>query len=278
MYDLRVAPGRLSHILQAVYCEPWLIRPETHATIGRIVQAHLSGDAHSGGLALESFAEQEAAPIRRDVDGVAVISIDGVIGKRVGQLEKSSGVTNVDEVAQVFAEAHADDKIRGILLDINSPGGSVTGTPELAGAIRESQKPTVAYTDMQAASAAYWIASQAHHLVAAPTATVGSIGVYMAILDQSRAAEMQGVKVDVIKSGRLKGAGIPGTSLSDEQRAHFQAQSDFIHAGFRHAVRAGRKREIADELMEGQSYYAQQVVREGLVDRLGTIQDAMALI
>ena len=130
-------------------------------------------------------------------------------------------------------------------------------------------KPTVAFTDTEAASAAYWIGSAADRFVATPSATVGSIGVYMAIPDVSKAYESMGVKMEVIKSGSLKGAGIEGTSLSDAQRANLQEQVNAIHADFREAVRS-KRRLAKDEDMEGQVFSGKVAARKGLVTGLGT--------
>jgi ClpP class serine protease len=127
----------------------------------------------------------------------------------------------------------------------------------------------VAFTDTEAASAAYWIGSAADRFVATPSATVGSVGVYMAIPDYSKAFEMEGVRMDVIKSGTLKGAGIPGTSLTDAQRADLQAQVEEIHADFKASV-LGKRSMVADEDMEGQVFSGRTAARKGLVTGLGT--------
>ena len=86
--------------------------------------------------------------------------------------------------------------------------GSIRFLEELANKIRDLAKPTMAYTDSEMASAAYWIASAADKVVASPSSTVGSVGVYMVVADYSKAAEAQGIKMVVIKSGKFKGAGI----------------------------------------------------------------------
>jgi signal peptide peptidase SppA len=155
------------------------------------------------------------------------------------------------------------------VVDISSPGGTVTGVEEAAAALAQSSKPTVAFTATEAASAAYWIGASADRFVATPSSTVGSVGVYMAIPDYSKAFDMAGVKMDVIKSGTLKGAGIPGTSLSDAQRADLQEQVNAIHAEFRASVRS-KRRMVKDEDMEGQVFSGRQAAGKGLVTGLGT--------
>lgn len=200
---------------------------------------------------------------------VGVIPLRGVIGKGLSRLESLTGAADVDELSDSLDDMEEDDEVEVIIIDISSPGGTVTGVEEVAAKLARSKKRTIAFTDTEAASAAYWIGSAADRFVATPSATVGSIGVYMAIPDYSKAFEMQGVKMDVIKSGTLKGAGIPGTSLSDAQRADLQAQVEAIHADFKAAVR-GKRKMAKDEDMEGQVFSGRQAAQKGLVTGLGT--------
>ena len=200
---------------------------------------------------------------------VGVIPLRGVIGKGLSRLEALTGAVDVDEFTSSLEDMEDDDEIEYIIIDISSPGGTVTGVEEAAAMVARSNKKTIAFTDTEAASAAYWIGSAADRFVATPSATVGSIGVYMAIPDYSKAFEMQGVKMDVIKSGTLKGAGIPGTSLTDAQRADLQAQVEAIHADFKANVRSKRSL-VKDEDMEGQVFSGRQAAGKGLVTGLAT--------
>lgn len=200
---------------------------------------------------------------------VGVIPLRGVIGKGLSRLETLTGAADVDELDSSLDDMEDDEEVEVIIIDISSPGGTVTGVEEVAAKLARSKKRTIAFTDTEAASAAYWIGSAADRFVATPSATVGSIGVYMAIPDYSKAFEMQGVRMDVIKSGTLKGAGIPGTSLSDAQRADLQAQVEAIHADFKASVR-GKRMLAKDEDMEGQVFSGRQAAQKGLVTGLGT--------
>jgi len=200
---------------------------------------------------------------------VGIIPLRGVIGKGLSRLEALTGAADGDEFTTAIEAMEDDEEVEYIVVDISSPGGTVTGVEEAASMLARSSKKTVAFTDTEAASAAYWIGSAADRFVATPSATVGSIGVYMAIPDYSKAFEMQGVKMEVIKSGTLKGAGIPGTSLSDAQRADLQAQVEAIHAEFKAAVR-GKRKLAKDEDMEGQVFSGRQAAQKGLVTGLGT--------
>jgi protease-4 len=165
-----------------------------------------------------------------------------------------------------------------VVLSINSPGGSVTGIPESAARVAAltKTKEVHAFVDAMACSAAYYIASQADHIAAAPSAILGSIGVYMAVLDATRNLEMEGYKVDLITAGKYKAMGSPFKPLSSEERAMLQSSCDALHADFRAAVKSGRRaatdagghQTVADSAMEGQWFDGKQALENRLVDEL----------
>ena len=209
------------------------------------------------------------APVPYIVDGVGVVPIVGIISKGVSPLEKMMGAVDVNDLSATLDAMAADPAVDKIAFNISSPGGTVTGVEELANKIRDLGKPTMAYTDSEMASAAYWLGSQADRVVASPSATVGSVGVYMAIPDMSKLYEASGVRMVVIKStgSPLKGAGIEGTSLSDEQLADLQASVDSIHEDFKAAIRSKRKM-VADSALRGQVFSGKQAAAQGLVTGL----------
>lgn len=242
--------------------EPLLIDPSRAAD-------HASAAANAGLLeeTLSLVFGKKPEPFK--AGRVGVIPLRGVIGKGLTRLESLTGAADVDEFTSALEAMEDDPEVEYIVVDISSPGGTVTGVEEAASMLARSGKKTVAFTDTEAASAAYWIGSAADRFVATPSATVGSVGVYMAIPDYSKAFEMQGVRMDVIKSGDLKGVGIPGTSLTEAQRADLQAQVESIHAEFKAAVR-GKRRLAKDEDMQGQVFSGRQAAQKGLVTGLGT--------
>ena len=216
------------------------------------------------------------APKPYVVDGIGVIPIVGVIGKGLSPMEKMMGAVDVADIADAVDAFAASPEVNSIALQISSPGGTVTGVEELANKIRNLKKPTMAYTDSEMASAAYWIGSATDKVVASPSSTVGSIGVYLAIPDYSKAAEMAGIKMVVLKSGKFKGAGIEGTSLNADQVSNLQASVDGIHADFKAAVNAKRKMVQADS-MEGQTFSGKQAASNGLVGALSdSFSEALA--
>jgi len=200
-------------------------------------------------------------------NGVGVIPVVGVIGKSLSPLEKMMGAVDVADLSDAVDAFAANPEVEKVAFQISSPGGTVTGVEELANKIRGLGKPTLAYTDSEMASAAYWLGSAADRVVSSPSATVGSIGVYIAIPDYSAAAEMAGIKMVVIKSGKFKGAGIEGTSLDEGQMANLQESVDTIHGEFKDAVLMKRKM-VKAEAMEGQTFSGKQAAAQGLVTGL----------
>ena len=258
------------NILTELYVKPWLIVPAMHQRICEIVKAHKEGDVEALDLTLLS----DDSGIQK-IDNIAVIPINGVIGKHVSQIEKSSGVADVVDIEENILDAMEDESIEGILYDINSPGGSVSGVPEVSELIAKSSqmKPTVAYVDQLMASAATWMGVGARAIYASQSAQVGSIGVYMAFLDQTRALEMAGMKLELIKAGKFKAMGMPGKSITAEERQILQDGVDKVYGWFTSFVKEHRG--VANSVMQGQMFYAEDAVKNGLIDRVGGIGDAV---
>jgi len=268
---------RFLHVLQALYCEPWHIRPEMHIKLCEIMDAHVSGAAHDHEGIVNLFHEDNNDDAKRinAPSNIAVVSIDGVIGKRVGSLARSSGVADVDFIARNVQSALENSEVEGILLDVNSPGGTHTGCPECAAIIAQAStiKPIVAFTDNLMASAAFFLSAGADIIVATQTAMVGSIGTFIALLDSSRRNELQGLKTEVFKVGKFKGIGIPGTSLTKAQKDLLQDTVDKAFAEFASFVI--RHREVPREAMEGQTFTGDDAVKNLLVDVIGPVELAI---
>lgn len=236
--------------------EPLLIDPS------RATDHHKAAEAAGFTDALAAIFGEQPKPYK--AGSVGVIPLKGVVGKSLSPLDRMTGAVDLEDFTSALEAFSIDPEVKTIVVDVSSPGGTVTGVEEAAAMLASVEKPTVAFTDTEAASAAYWIASQADRLVVTPSATVGSIGVYMAIPDVSKAYEAMGVKMDVIKSGTLKGAGIEGTSLSEAQRADLQSQVNAIHADFRAAV-TGKRKSVSEADMEGQVFSGKVAAQKGLV-------------
>lgn len=175
---------------------------------------------------------------------VAVVKAEGLLMKQAS----SMGGTSTVRLRRDIRSAAADPNVSGILLAIESPGGTAAGMLDLAGEVRAArrQKPVWAQIEDLGASAAYWLASQADMVFANSAMTlVGSIGTYQVVYDYSAAAEREGVKTFLFATGPLKGAGMRGTAVTPEQQADFQARVNEVQAHFDAAVRAGRSMSAA---------------------------------
>ena len=253
---------RYQHVIEQVYFQPWLITEAGHAAIVHLLESHLADTQREGTDPCGAAVEMEQMQI---IDGMAHIPIGGVIGKKLSGMEKGSGAVDVNDISRELHVATADPNVTRILLHIDSPGGMVTGTPELSAQIGRIKKPVYAFTDGSMASGAYWIGASADAIFATETANIGSIGVYLPVIDSTEAMAKRGLKVDLITAGTLKGAGFPGTKMTEPQRAHLQQRVNDIHGMFTSHVQAHRG-VVTDATMQGQTFMAKEALERNLID------------
>ncbi|MGE0191179.1 MAG: S49 family peptidase [Planctomycetota bacterium] len=208
-------------------------------------------------------------------EGVGILPLHGPSMKA---RSKYGGYSTVDARRQLRAMA-ADERVGAILLHIDSPGGHVAGTKELAddvAAVGEA-KPVHAYIEDAGASAAYWVASQAKTVTANAMAMVGSLGTFTVLYDLSKMAEMEGVQVHVVSTGERKGAAAPGTPVTDEDLAEAQRLVDGFDAFFRAGVRDGRElgAKESSAIWTGGVWLAAEAKGLGLVDRVESLDAAV---
>ncbi len=200
----------------------------------------------------------------------AVVTISGVIDKHVSNMDLSCyGGCDLADVDAALGECADDPNIDLVILAINSPGGSCMGTPETAARVKAlcKDKEVICFVDGVCASAAYYIGSQADLIVATPSSMIGSIGVYLAVLDESRAMEMEGYKVELVKAGTFKAMGASFKALTPEERSLMQSSVDEIYGEFTEAIRSMRP-SVKDETMQGQCFRGAKAKAAGLVDDL----------
>lgn len=211
-----------------------------------------------------------------DGTGLALIGIDGQMMKGSSKF----GGVNTLQVRRALRMAAKDPEVNGIMLAIDSPGGTVSGTQELAADVAAAAKlkPLYAHIDDFGASAAYWVASQARRITAGPTAQVGSIGVLAVIEDSSQAMEKKGVVIHVISTGPFKGAGTAGAKVTDDHLAYFQARADALQIHFIDAVSQGRKAPLAvvQDWASGKVWIADQAKQMGLIDAVSKMDEAVS--
>lgn len=276
--------SRIDAVLRAVQRELWAIVPEKLDAICEVLRLR----AEHGRFTVEELHARLGDPEPRAVvtntrDGVAVIPVVGIIAQRrplMGDLSDGGGAST-ERIGGLLDQALAAEDVRGIVLDVDSPGGTVQGVAELHAKIRAARgrKPIVAVANSNANSAAYWIAAAADELVATPSALVGSIGVYTVHVDESRALEQAGLAIHVYRAGKFKAEGVDGGPLSDEAEAAIQDTVDAIYGLFVRDVAQARgvtPAQVREGYGLGRAVVAQQALADGMVDRIGTLDETIA--
>jgi signal peptide peptidase SppA len=215
---------------------------------------------------------------------IAIIPLRGVIAHRMGTMDESSGGMSAERFAAMVRAAAADPNVGTILIDCDSPGGTIPGVPEAADAVYQARdsKRVVAVANSMMASAAYWIASQANEIVAIPSAIegkIGSIGAFFVHQDLSQALENEGIKTTLIYAGDHKVDGSPFAPLSDERKAELQAMADATHLQFMKTVARGRGVSLSavrSGFGQGRALSAVDAKAAGMVDRIEPFDQTIA--
>jgi len=275
----------LPRIGQAVFCQPWMIRPSFHAEV--LVPQLLAAREHPGRYAgvNEDRAKRRIGPIYAydAKSGLAQLLVSGVIGKGLSSMDIECGGVCVDQLSQALDEITAL-RPKALALHLSTPGGTATGVEEFGAALRqfaETTAPVHAYTDTQCCSAGYWIAAACDTFTAAPSADIGSIGVYCALFDTTRMYKEKGIDVTLVTNGKYKGQGFPGTPISQDKIDHVRADIARCEARFYSHVATRRGPQITTEaaalaaagqtdltpadhasaIMQGQTWMAQDAPR-----------------
>lgn len=277
-----------AHILSYVASTLWAILPEqiaaprAYANLTDIINL-LAFRATGGEWSADEISARIGAGRERSLSsimstrGVAIVPIRGLIAHRMGMMDDSSGGTSAERIGWQLSAVAADATIGTIIYDIDSPGGTVPGIQELAAqmfALR-GQKKQIAQVNSLAASAAYWLASQADEIISIPSGQTGSIGVWGAHKQLSAALEKEGITITVFSSGTYKAEGLPFMSLSAEAKAFRQAQVDEAGAQFVADVARGRgvtPAAVRGGYGEGRVLTAPAALQAGLIDRIDTME------
>jgi signal peptide peptidase SppA len=213
----------------------------------------------------------------RKSGAVAVIPVFGVITARPTFYEMYGLTISTETIGRRVREALADPDVKAVVLDVDSPGGTISGVGELAADLRalRGPKPIVAHADYLVASAAYWIASQADEIIAAPSALIGSVGVYTMHVDQSGWLEQMGIKVQFVAEPAEKIEGNPFAPLGKDAEAHMRGIVTQGLKAFRADVAAGRPdAKVTDEW--ARVYTATDAKAMGMVDKIRTLPETLA--
>ena len=267
---------------------PWALMPERLSALAAVISRWSQGTPASDAARFQIQTDRVLRDTRRQTSaaisggGIAVIPIYGVITQRGNMVDDVSGpgMVSTQLVAQMLRQAVADDAVSQILLDIDSPGGSVYGVSELGDAIlsARSQKPVVAIANSLAASAAYWVGSQASEFYVTAGGEVGSIGVWQAHFDYSQALAAEGVTPTLISAGKFKVEGNPYAPLSEEAQGFMQSRVDDYFLGFTKAIAKGRNLPIAqvrDGMGQGRVLGADAALAQNMVDGIASFDEVV---
>lgn len=274
---------RYEHIISAFAAEPWAMQREKLEAITRFMAFKARG-GHLSPLEVQANIEgrRDGAAARAAGD-VMILPVYGVMSQRASMLQDISGGASTEQIGAAFRAAVADDSVRAIVMDYDSPGGSTFGVEDLASEIRAARgvKPIIAQVNSLCASAAYWIACQADEIVVTPGGVAGSIGVYAVHEDISEMLANDGIKPTLIR-GRLgpNKAELNGLGpLSDNALAALQERIDQAEASFVADVAAGRgvsTSAVVSKFGGGRVFNAEELVSRGMADRVAPLRDTLA--
>jgi len=275
--------GRMQDALARIHGSIWAMREQSLPSVLQRVGVAFGIDdkpAEPEIVTEVPACNESSIPRLPKVGGrIGVIRIRGVIGQHRDNDYWSD--TTTDWIEAQISTLFGSPAIGAIVLDIDSPGGIVYGTPELADmiqAVREI-KPIYTLANGMAASAAYWLGAQGTKVYATPSSEVGSIGVWSAHGDFSKAYEDMGVKMTLVSAGEFKTEGNPWEPLSDAAKADMQASVDRYHDMFLAAVAAGRgatKATVRDTYGRGRLMGAEAAKAAGMIDGIATLPELLA--
>lgn len=284
---------RSRNLVNAVLNDSWLIEPTKLDQIATFLEMRAAGleideervravVATQASSSLEYLADSGSDSNGRFIrDGVEVLQLFGTMGPRMNLMMEFSGGTSTQLLGQQIDLAMRDPNVKSILLEVDSPGGLMTGTEELRAKIfgYRGQKPIVAVARGLMASAAYYVASAASEVVATPTTQVGSIGAVRIVNVNAKAYEDAGIKFTVFRGGDLKAAGNQYEPLTEERSASIQKVVDDAYSMFVSAVAENRgvsTEQVRANYGKGTVFFAAEAAQLGMIDRVASIEDVFS--
>lgn len=266
----------LPHLAARVFNTPLLIQRAKLDVILSVLTPKWTLEAPAPSRRNERDAPDEPA-----LGPIVVLPIHGTLVQRTLGLDALSGLVSYQSIGHRFDALLADESVRGIVLDIDSPGGESAGVFDLADKIRAGRaiKPIIAVANDAAFSAAYALGSAAREIWVTRTAGIGSIGVIALHLDQSRRDANEGYVYTPIVAGKHKNDASPHEELKPEARAVIQAEVDRLYDLFAESV--ANQRGLPARVVratEAALFFGEDAVRAGLADRVGTLDDAIAAL
>ena len=276
-------------LLSEFLTTPWALMPERLQAMAGVLTRWSAGEPPTDEAMFQIQSERVLRDTRKQMaaanagSGIAVLPLYGVVTQRGNMVDDISGPgsTSTQQFTSALRQVLADDTVGQILIDIDSPGGSVYGVAELASEIvkARAQKPVVAVANSLSASAAYWIGCSASEFYVTPGGEVGSIGVWQAHFDYSKALEEEGIKTTLVSAGKFKVEGNPYVPLDPEAQAFMQSRVDDYYNAFIQAVAVGRGVSVDDVrngMGEGRVLGADAALAQRMVDGIASFDDVLA--
>lgn len=261
-------------IINAFNNQVWAIMPDKMEMIMQMLGPRLAGG---------SIPEFEAVHQRqqRKAEGkVVVLPMVGTMTQRANMMTEHSGMLSTDTFGKMIDQLANDPSVKSIVLDIDSPGGSMFGIEELTQKIRAAagKKRVVAVANSLMASAAYYTGSAATKVFAAPGSLVGSIGVIMTHIDNSEALAAEGVKYTFVTAGKYKAIGNGTEPLGEDAMAYMQGLVDDGYNQFLSAVATNRgvsKSTVKSDYGQGKVLTPKDALNAGMIDGIRTLDQVV---
>lgn len=296
--------NQAAHYLLSAHGDPWAIEPTRMKSYLRtMIVSDMTADEadRRTGPTTVRFFDCEAQPLtlgenadldpmaaieaavrtRKTARAIAVIPMLGPITQRPGLFSAFFGGVSTEKFGRAFDDLVSNPSIGAIVIDADTPGGEVSGTPELASKIFRARgtKPIVTVANGWLASAGFWIGTAAGEVVVSPSGSVGSIGVRTMHVDVSKMLEEWGEKVTLISAGRFKTEANPFEPLGAEAKKFLQSQVDRIDGEFVSAVATHRgvtPTVVRNGFGEGRMLGSKDAKAAGMIDRIDTLEGTIA--
>jgi len=231
-------------------------------------------------VVLTAYSLFVSAPVPgQRTPGIAIIRIDGVITATPAAGILSQGMASAPRITSLIDRAARDDRVRGLLLVVNSPGGGAAASQEIYRELelfKETGKPIVVSMGETAASGGYYVSAPADYIFANPATVTGSIGAIMELFDTSELMDMLGIDIKTLKAGELKDAGSFSRAMTESEEEYLQAMVDAIHEQFLEDVLKARplEEEVVEKISDARIVLGSEALELGMVDYLGNSNDA----
>lgn len=256
----------------------WVFIIAVSTVIGNVAYSSMSG-WYSNNNAQDSAISDSLRDENEDCSVIGV-NLHGEIFTYIPNHSENDSYFNFDSVASeditwVIRKANEDPKIKAILVEVDSRGGSPAAGEEISSAIENSDKPIVAHIRESGVSAAYWAISSADKIFASENSDIGGIGVTSSYLDNTAKNSKDGYTYEQLSAGKYKDSGSPDKTLTTEERVLFLRDINIIHANFIEAVAKNRNlpTEEVKRIADGSSVLGEQARSLGLIDEIGGISE-----